>query len=275
MISDSEKKRPLCHIPEFSLFCKKNQGWLLPLVLFLLAFLIRYIYWRLDPFLSRDACFYIEFTNSLHENGNYMKIENQPLIPVFLFEIVDLLMYCGISARTAGLAVNMIMGSLVPVFTYAYTQEIFHQRKLSVFSAFLLCFHPSMIKLSVQFQRDMVYLSLCGLLFLLLCLYMTRKKNYYCAAAGCIFAFSCLTRYETIELLLIFMAVDFVFVIKHVISLKYGIKSFCVFLFSAFIAGLLFTICTGTFFFMKDNYMQYMKEKIELIQKIRELKNNV
>ena len=77
--------------------------------------------------------------------------------------IIKNLMVFGLSAETTGLALNILLGGLLPLLMYCIAKEITNSREISLITAVLAAVHPLLIKLSTEVQREMVYLVLCGL----------------------------------------------------------------------------------------------------------------
>ena len=77
--------------------------------------------------------------------------------------IIKNLMVFGLSAETTGLVLNIVLGGLLPLLIYNIAKVITNNREISLISALLTAVHPSLIELSTEVQREMVYLVLCGL----------------------------------------------------------------------------------------------------------------
>lgn len=162
------------------------------------AFLIRFISWKLDPLLSRDAITYLEQTQSWYQSG-----ENNPTTwvgpPLYLFLIKNL-MGLGIPMVSAGIFLNLTAGALVPLVFYGIAQEVCNDRRIAFACAILCAVHPSLVTESVAFQRDTLYFLLIGISIYFFLLAIQRGKWYFWSFTGLSFPFAFFVRYEALEL---------------------------------------------------------------------------
>lgn len=182
-------------------FLKYNDKVFLGLIIILGLFL-RVISWYFEPTLSRDGILYLDLIKVWYNQNCFQAVLEywpQYWIPPFPLYLMKLLMDCGCPAEFAGVGLNMIMGCGIPLIVYGIAMEMIHKREIALCSALLITLNPSMIELSIEIQRDMIYLFFCGLLIYFLLLGIRRKKRYFWSAAGVFFAISYLTRYETLE----------------------------------------------------------------------------
>ena len=95
-------------------------------MLFLSALALRMLYWHCNPILSRDGIFYIAAMGQL-EHGRQIPEALSTMPPLF-FILVRGLVVCGIPAASAGVILNIVVGSLIPISVF----DIFRRMKASV-----------------------------------------------------------------------------------------------------------------------------------------------
>jgi len=157
----------------------------------------------LEPVISRDGVVYLGIVQEWHEHGNGQYIEQWPFIPPLALYLMKLLMDCGLSAVAAGIGINIVLRSLLPVITYLTTQEVLGDKRIAIAAALLITFNPSLNDLAIEPQRDIIYLFFCGIMIWLLLAAIIRKKWYFAAAAGAFLSPALLARHEAFEMLLI------------------------------------------------------------------------
>lgn len=154
----------------------------------------------LEPVISRDGILYLEFVKQWCERDLGIEILIR-WIPVFPLLLIKWLHCCGIPLESAAAGLNILLRSMLPLIGFGIVIELCGQKKLAVASALLLAVHPSLTKLAIEPQRDMVYLFFSGLLILFFMLAFRRQKWYYAAAAGIAAAAALLSRTETLEII--------------------------------------------------------------------------
>ena len=117
-----------------------------------------------EPGISRDGVTYVRLVRTWFESGTlphdpqWMERSWLPLYPF----VMKLLMSAGLSAETAGRAVNIVLGTFLPLIGFGMALEVTKKRKIALSAALLLAVLPSLNHLSVEIQRDMMYLFLSG-----------------------------------------------------------------------------------------------------------------
>ncbi|MBR2373624.1 MAG: glycosyltransferase family 39 protein [Lentisphaeria bacterium] len=240
-------------------WCCENPAWTL-LFIVLLSLGIKFILWRVDPMISRDASFYLHNIRDWQESG----IMPQSFIPPMFYCLVRAVMTLGLGPEHAGVWLNLVSGSLLTVIIYGIAMESTCSRKISLFAAALMAFHSSINALSHEVQRDVPYLFFAGAAVWLAIAGFRRKKWYLLAAAGAFTALSLATRYETLEIILIVFCTLTVFAAVRCFSWKqsigYGLSFTCAF----FSVLILFFIVSG-YNDVCAHYRYYFGEKLQAV----------
>ena len=161
-----------------------------------------------EPGISRDGIAYVRLVQTWSGSGTipldpvWMERSWLPLYPF----VMKILMSTGLSAETAGRAVSIVLGTFLPLIGFGMALEVTKKRKIALSAAFLLAVLPSLNHLSVEIQRDIIYLFLSGCSCWAMLAGMRRGKPYLWGLAGIFCAGAALTRYETAELLILFAA---------------------------------------------------------------------
>ena len=132
-----------------------------------LSIIISLLCWCLEPTVSRDGVLYLELIQIWHRNGDFQDILDywpQYWIPPLPLYLMTFLMHCGLSAEAAGVGLNLLAGSMLPLIVYGIAAEVCEDRRIAFYSALLMAVNPGRIELSIEPQRDMIYLFFCGLL---------------------------------------------------------------------------------------------------------------
>lgn len=240
-------------------------------VILFLGLVLKLVYFWLDPTVSRDGCLYIRLAQSWYDTGVFpdMASENsQNWTPPFLLFLIKSLMYFGLSAETAGFALNIVLGTFTPLLSYGVALEITQRKDIAVCSALLTAVHPAMNTLSVAIQRDMVYLFLIGLCLWFISAGIRRKQWMYWVGAGTVCGCAMLTRFETLEFLLIVPLVLSVLCLETTVSRK---KAFCFTgLFFMFFFGsvIILSFAMKTQNHLLPNYEKYYRIKYQMAKKL-------
>lgn len=174
-----------------------------------LAFLVRMLAHWLEPGLSSDGIMYIrtaeEWYRSTSPDAVFL---NRPPLLVYL---MSRLMKLGLDAVTAGLAINLFCGTLLPCQIYLISRKIFTNSRIAMAAALLAALHPTAIEFSNSVLRESLYLFLTGsgiIFFLHLPGIVSepasvpgaenRKTILYSILAGAVTGINFLCRYETL-----------------------------------------------------------------------------
>ncbi len=161
-----------------------------------------------EPMISRDGALYLELVRVWHENGDFQAVleywKGYWIPPLYLYA-VQLIMYCGCSAEFAGIGINILLGCSLPVICYFIALEIGMSRKIALCSALLTALNPVIIGLVIEPQRESLYLFFCGLLIYFIIRGLKRMEWRCFIIAGICGGCSFLTRYETLEMIPLFI----------------------------------------------------------------------
>lgn len=197
-------------------------------LLFLASIAIKLIALRLEPRLGRDACSYLHMAEIWRETGSYEEllraIPQVSRIPPLLPFLIKSMAAAGIPAETAGLLLNIMLGSLIPLVGFGIVFETTRRREIALGTALLLAVHPQINDLSTEIQRDAPYLFFSGCAVWLFLAGLLRKRILPWCGAGLALAFALLLRYETVEFLLLIPAAAFVFALGSRLSWKQALS---------------------------------------------------
>lgn len=144
---------------------------------------------------------------SWHNNGSYyIMLEKFPIvkwIPFLMIWLMKLLMIFGISGETAGISLAITMGSLMPLISYAIAIVICERKEIALGVALLTALHPNLIEMSIQILREIPYLFFTGIAIWSMLSAIKYHKWWYWGLGGIMLAMAALTRYESLELLLL------------------------------------------------------------------------
>ena len=227
---------------------RKIPVWIWLTAILLISFLLKLLCWHMDPIVSRDGSLYIYLSQIWYETGSFQGVIDAWngfwLLPFPLY-LIKSIMYTGLSAELAGVWLNLILGTFTPLLVYEIAYETVQRKDTAVCSALLAAVNPSMNALSVEVQRDMIYLFFAGLTLWMLAAGVRRKKWYFWVSAGLACTCAALTRFETVELLVI---VPLSLLLLYTGKFCSGKKSICY-------AGLFF-LSFSVFLFMLSSLMQ-------------------
>lgn len=221
----------------------------------------------LDPTISRDGIGYVQLVQCWHAVRNFdTLITAKPdfWIPPFPLFMMKSLMDMGLSAENAGILLNIACGTFVPLIVYGIAWEISHDYRLSFWSALLAVFHPVINELSVQIQRDAIYLFFAGCAIWALCAGLNRKKWQFFCCSGILTGISLLTRFETLEIVLIATAALFLAALcKDITWMRSGFLCL-IFLMSFLLSLTLLNQMMGTTDWILGNYIRYVHWKMDM-----------
>ena len=205
----------------------------------LLAFGMRLLQFHLEPLISRDGTIYIRLAEQWAVSGDYPRHAYLPLLPWMMKS----LFHMGLSLHAAGIAVNLVFGSLLPLVAWGILRQLTTHKEIALGAAFLMAFHPSAIGLSADVTRDTLYLFAGGS-SVLFALYGIRSGKWQGWCFSALFlAFGLFVRYEILELVPLIAAYFLIAPAIRSISLKNALANFAVwggtFLISAFAIALL------------------------------------
>lgn len=216
----------------FLRFLQSRCGMLLSLSIILLCgFLLKIAGLFLEPTLSRDGALYVQLIKIWSDSNDFnalLQYWEGYWIPPFFLYLAKCLMYFGLTAAQAGIGINLVLGTFAPLIGFGIAFEVTRNRIIALCSALLLAMHPALNELSVQVQRDMIFLFLSGSAVWSICAGIRRKKWYFWILGGLLLSMSFLTRYETAEfLLLTAVALTILVCTKYLTVRQYFLYGFC------------------------------------------------
>lgn len=175
--------------------------WLL--TVFFIGLFIKLFLWSKTNYLSRDSVLYLDYIEKWYSAGwRYDKVVMPVLeFPPLYFYLTQALMRVGVSATHAGLTINMILGSTIPILAFCIAKEITNNNKISLACLLVVLFHPTLNKFSIETQRDIGYLFFSCLGILMLLKSRSSTKYLYPIYTGLFIGLSLLFRFESLELL--------------------------------------------------------------------------
>ena len=248
---------------------RKISVWIWLAGILLLSFLLKLLCWHWDPTVSRDGCLYIHISRIWYETGSFQGVidawKGFWLPPLFLY-LIKSLMYTGLSAELAGVWLNLTLGTFTPLLVYGIAYETTQRKDISLCSALVAAVIPSMNALSIEVQRDMIYLFFAGLTLWLLTAGVRRQKWYFWCCAG--FSCSCafLTRFETLEFLVIVPLSLLLLFIGKFCSWKKVLRYAGLFLISVFGFTSALSCLMQTQDYLFDNYKRYFQGKMIVVK---------
>lgn len=225
----------------FLRFLQSRCGMLLSLSIILLCgFLLKIAGLFLEPTLSRDGALYVQLIKIWSDSNDFnalLQYWEGYWIPPFFLYLAKCLMYFGLTAAQAGIGINLVLGTFAPLVGFGIAFEVTRNRIIALCSALLLAMHPALNELSVQVQRDMIFLFLSGSAVWSICAGIRRKKWYFWILGGILLSMSFLTRYETAEFLLLTAVAQTILVCTKYLTVRqyflYGFYMLAAFLASA------------------------------------------
>ena len=177
-------------------------------LILLLSLGLKILLLLMEPGISRDGVMYVRLVQTWFGSGTLPcdpEWMGRSWLPLYPF-VMKLLMSAGLPAETAGRTVNIVLGTFLPLIGFGMALEVTEKKKIALSAALLLAVLPSLNHLSVEIQRDMMYLFLSGCSCWAMLAGLRRKTPYLWGLAGIFCAGAALTRYETGELLFLFAA---------------------------------------------------------------------
>lgn len=246
-------------------FLKRIPVWAFLVALFAMGILLKLLILRHTPFVSRDSSFYLLQIKDLYEMGVHDYYQNCPESnyphPPMLFFLTLGFIHLGMDELHAGLTVNILLGSLLPVAVYFLAVEATGRKSVGMLGAVFLMLHPRLNELSVQVQRDIGYLFFSALVMWMMCCGVKRKKEFYWIGSGIFLSYAILFRAEALEFLPIALIVVLVMLLKKEIKLRQASCCFACFVLSLMLSFTVFTMSAGlTYHDVENTYgNRYLK----------------
>ena len=231
----------------------------------ILAMALKLISYFADPIVSRDAALYLHLAQTWFDTNRFeamLGILNEFWIsPLHLFLIKNL-MFTGISAETAGIALNILLGSLLPFIGGKTVLEFSANKKAALLTALFIAVQPSFTAFSVEVQREIPYLFLTGCVIWSITAWLCRRKWYLLCIGGALTGLAFLTRFESLEFFPMLALILAILVFYRKLSVRQAVFNGTVFYFSAVVCILLFCLVLGILHPVHDYYSSYFKRKV-------------
>lgn len=176
--------------------------WAILALLMLFALAIRLIYLWGHPLESRDGIYYIEFTHEWFARGAAALPEHLSIKPPLYCYISRALMYTGLSAAEATLAVSLAAGVLLLIPVFVSGRILWKERSAAIWLSTFAAVMPTLVRFSCLRLREGLYLMLA---FSTVCAWILaiRKIHMLRTAAACAFLamLNLMCRYEAAEIL--------------------------------------------------------------------------
>ena len=171
------------------------------LLIYVAAMLVRVGKMLLDPVLERDAGLYLVWVENWIATGqyHYTFFDQVGPVPPLTLWFIKMVMQTGIDAETAGRAVSLFFGSLMPVVGFIFTLRICRNIRIALLAAILLVFHPDLVQYSGQPLRENPYVFFDGLLLLLIVESIRKSTALKWAGCGILLSLTAYCRFEALE----------------------------------------------------------------------------
>ena len=153
---------------------------------------VRIIHFVFDPVLSRDGVLYVLICRDAAA---------LPWVPPLYIKLAKLLHVCGVPYEFAGLWISMMAGILLIIPAMKIAELCLQKRIWAVAFGIIIALAPKLIDLSIEVQRDSLYLLESALVILFM-LNGMRGKTVSWGFAGFFIASAIFTRVEGFEFIL-------------------------------------------------------------------------
>lgn len=166
------------------------------------ALFLRLLHLYFEPVLSRDSIFYIEVCRVWASGcfADVYQVFPEVWIPPLFLYLLKTMIKCGANPEIAGFVFNLILGIALVPLAYFFARGLQFSRRCSLWAGALAMMHPRLIELSIQVQRENLYLVLLFLAAIFLIYGSLRKQVWLIVWSAAFFALSVLTRYEALEM---------------------------------------------------------------------------
>lgn len=173
----------------------------------LLALGLRLLSWYIEPVISRDGCYYIQEARRLLADNYDQKKFGSNTVLFYISYLASHLFY--LKPHVLAIVTNIVLGSLLPLVLFGIAKQMLKDREVALATAFICAVHPTLIKYSIEVQREIIYLFPAALFFLSIVYFWNTKKWYWNIAAAFSATSAMFFRYEGFELFLIAFIVYF------------------------------------------------------------------
>lgn len=166
------------------------------------AFLIRLIYWRCEPALSRDGTYYLLLARGEPVTDYLLDIPRQA---PFFSSILRGMYLAGLDPHVCGILLNIMAGTGLVLIIGRISRHLSPSFCFISLCTALAAVHPALIRLSIELQRESIYMLFMGITILSAINVRESKEPrqffLHISGTGAWGAFTALTRYEGWELM--------------------------------------------------------------------------
>ena len=223
----------------------------------------------LDPVISRDGTLYLKMVDIWQKDGNFQAILEQFTnfwIPPFYLWLVKCAVDLGVPLEVAGRGINILSGTMLPLIVFLIGEEVQKDKRVSLTASVLMAVNPRMLELSVEVQRDMVYLALSGWILYFCLRGLLRKEIIPWLLAGILCSCSVLTRYETVEFIPLLFFAFLLFLIRKKLDWKLVARQIGTLICSGLISFCLLIFLMGVHGHLLKFYRTYYSGKYTMVQ---------
>jgi len=166
-----------------------------------LGALLRVVFLLRDPLPSRDGLFYLDLYN------HWLRTDNDAVLNPMLYYMFYFADRCGIDPMAVAVGCNIFFSIILIWVGYLIGCTLWHRASAGLIFALLLAVNYTLIRNSVEVQRESGYLLCWGLAFLGMArgsmerFASERKRLQWWMMAGIFAALAALFRYEAYEIL--------------------------------------------------------------------------
>lgn len=190
-------------------------------IIVFIALLLRVAIWFYEPVMNRDGILYIEIAETWFNSGEYLQHHYLPMYPW----LIKTVMILGVSPHIAGVVINIVLGSVLPILMYLIIRCCSNSKEIALSAALIMAVHPSAMELSRQLIRDNLYLFFSGIAIIGILKALKSENLLWWALVGVATGANLLTRYESLEFVILVTLYFLVAKICGIMSYKQMIRS--------------------------------------------------
>lgn len=246
----------LIRVTTYRFFCQIS----LPLILIMALGLRLFRHW-MEPMISRDAQLYLH-QGTLWAEGDFASLAGSGAewIPPLLPWGIGCGIRCGLSAYTAGIIINITAGTLLILALFLVVREFCRSSHWGVLGAVFGAIVPEFIQLSIEIQRETLYLLFFTLTLWLMIRAVRRRQLWCWSVAGFLLFPTVFARYEALELLFFTpLFLSYCLILKRA-GWKNDLAALGYFVVGAIASGIFFSLIIGI---PLDYYLEALPERIK------------
>ncbi len=217
----------------------KRQRLLILWGIFLLALSLGILSSCAGTALSRDGALYLHLGEVWYRQGDItamLEENSQVYIPPLLLWLITVFRTAGLDPICGIVGCNIILMSLLVFVVYYLASVISGNGNIAMVAALLTAIHPNLLELSMEIQREILYLFFSGMFLVLLFWGMETRRKIAWVLAALSLVLAVMSRHEALELIVLLFLSLISFQLTRKISksdilwaLGYFGGSFCLF----------------------------------------------